>query len=349
MVQHIIALLKFHDYVIIPGLGGFISHYEGAKRSLSTQTITPPTKRLAFNKSLQENDGLLINQLVSAEGITQTEAKSRIEAFKIGVEESLEHSGAYLFPGIGKLLYDNNRILQFHPILQENLLLDSFGLERVVAQPIHRIKEAFELKQIQQDAAQTAQSAIQIGNVVPLPQEEIYQPVLFRAAAAIGLMFVVSTVFMSLFNSNVSTAQLSFLPMPQPIETFEAHLASNKTIEAPEMDAQNFTLYQPIVIDPVIEETVEVVVPQTVASTSQAPAKSKGTYKIIVGSFLDDARMNREIAMLQSKGFVVRTISGPNGYTRVAIQFTEAPVSAKLSKLQEVRNTINPDAWILGL
>jgi hypothetical protein len=219
MVNHIIALLKFHDYVIIPGLGGFISQYEGAKRNLSTQTITPPSKRLAFNKSLQENDGLLINQLVSAEGLSQNLAKIKIQDFKAEVEESLEHTGSYLFQGIGKLMYDHNKTLQFHPILQENLLLDSFGLERVVAQPIHRIKEAFEQKQLLQEVVQASTNAIPVGNVVPISSEEIYQPVLFRAAAAIGLLFVVSTAFMSLFNSNVSTAQLSFLPMPQPMES----------------------------------------------------------------------------------------------------------------------------------
>jgi hypothetical protein len=233
MVNHIIALLKFHDYVIIPGLGGFISQYEGAKRNLSTQTITPPSKRLAFNKSLQENDGLLINQLVSAEGLSQNLAKIKIQDFKAEVEESLEHTGSYLFQGIGKLMYDHNKTLQFHPILQENLLLDSFGLERVVAQPIHRIKEAFEQKQLLQEVVQASTNAIPVGNVVPISSEEIYQPVLFRAAAAIGLLFVVSTAFMSLFNSNVSTAQLSFLPMPQPMESYEGILADEMNLEVP--------------------------------------------------------------------------------------------------------------------
>jgi hypothetical protein len=346
MVNHIIALLKFHDYVIIPGLGGFISQYEGAKRNLSTQTITPPSKRLAFNKSLQENDGLLINQLVSAEGLTQNLAKIKIQDFKAEVEESLEHTGSYLFQGIGKLMYDHNKTLQFHPILQENLLLDSFGLERVVAQPIHRIKEAFEQNQLLQEVTQASTKAIPVGNVVPISSEEIYQPVLFRAAAAIGLLFVVSTAFMSLFNSNVSTAQLSFLPMPQPVESYEGILADEMNLEAPSIDTLHFDLFVPVEV-PEITESIEIIIPEEETKTV-APVPSRGNYKIIIGSFTDAKRMNREIAMLQSKGFVVRTLAGPNGYTRVAIQFGETSNAAKLSKLQEVRNTLNPDAWILG-
>jgi hypothetical protein len=98
---------------------------------------------------------------------------------------------------------------------------------------------------------------------------------------------------------------------------------------------------------PEITEPTEAVIPVEEAKTIK-PVTSRGNYKIIIGSFTDAKRMNREIAMLQAKGFVVRTLAGPNGYTRVAIQFSETSNAAKLSKLQEVRNTINPDAWILG-
>jgi hypothetical protein len=129
--------------------------------------------------------------------------------------------------------------------LQENLLLDSFGLERVVAQPIHRIKEAFEQKQLLQEVVQASTNAIPVGNVVPISSEEIYQPVLFRAAAAIGLLFVVSTAFMSLFNSNVSTAQLSFLPMPQPMESYEGILAEEINLDVPNIDTLQFNLFVP--------------------------------------------------------------------------------------------------------
>jgi len=154
---------------------------------------------------------------------------------------------------------------------------------------------------------------------------------------------------MSLFNSNVSTAQLSFLPIPQPAVTFEGQLATNLSIHPPKAEAQNFTLYQPEA-DILMEDAVEAdLVPAMEESVSITTEKVKGTYSIIVGSFLDDRRMNREITALQSKGFVVKTMAGPNGYTRVAIQFAEAPISSKLSKLQEVRNTINADAWILGI
>ena len=102
MVEHIITLLKKHDYVIVPGLGGFITHHEPARRNMGSNTISPPSKKLAFNRSLKENDGLLVNHLTMT-GISPAQAQQNIDLFIATVEESLQQTGAYLLSGIGKL------------------------------------------------------------------------------------------------------------------------------------------------------------------------------------------------------------------------------------------------------
>ena len=57
--NYICELLYDHDCVIIPGLGGFIANFEPARIIRKQHTIMPPSKKIAFNGKLKNNDGLL--------------------------------------------------------------------------------------------------------------------------------------------------------------------------------------------------------------------------------------------------------------------------------------------------
>jgi len=212
MVSHIKELLKLHDCVIIPGLGGLIGHYEPARRNLASGTMAPPMKRVAFNKVLRQNDGLLIHRVATAESISWEDAKEKVAGFKKEVEKALEDHGSYLFAGIGKLTYNEDRNLQFNPILKENLLLDTFGMPLVVAQPIQRIKEAAEAAEvIEIGTTESASSKPEYDTrqVIPTAEIPVYRPWIFRAAAIIGLAFILTTASMNLMTTGVSSDQLA--------------------------------------------------------------------------------------------------------------------------------------------
>lgn len=342
MVDYIKDLLRFHDYVVIPEFGGFISHYESAKRNMATSTISAPSKRIAFNESLKENDGVLVNYLKSQKGWSLENANSKIADFKIEIEEALQSNGEYEFAGIGKLQLSNSGSLQFHPVLKENLLLNSYGLERVVAQPILRIKEAFEEQQ-----AIVVKEFVEAKNenIQPLHQEQVYQPWYFRAAAVIGIGFLMTTIGMSLFNGNLSGEQLSLLPVQQSPRVYEGIQSQTLNIELDQLKVSDVHLYEAVkVVVEAVPESTSVV---EKAIDTKVISNSTTTYQIIVGSFLNETRMNREIATMQSKGFIVKTIEGPNGYTRVALVF-DANTTSKHQKLQEIRASVNADAWMLG-
>ena len=342
MVKYIKDLLRFHDYVIIPELGGFISHYESAKRNMSTSTIAAPSKKIAFNQSLKEDDGLLVNYLISHKDWSKDRAKAKIAVFRREIEMVLQSEGVYSFAGIGKLQQDNNGNIQFYPILKENLLVNSYGLERVVAQPIHRIKEAFEeSKEVIASVIEREVEVFEEPAVIELAEDKVYRPWYFRAAAVIGMGFIMTTVGMSLFSGNVSGDQLSLFPVTQTVETFEGLQAQLPNIELEQIKLSDIHLYEVIKNQ---EVTISTEVAETVIETSVSPS----TYHIIVGSFLDKTRMNREIANMQSKGFTVQTLEGPKGYTRVALVF-DTTLASKAQKLKDIRTNINPDAWMLGI
>lgn len=338
MVAYIKDLLRFHDYVIIPTLGGFITHYEPAKRSISTGTIAAPSKKIAFNQSLREDDGLLVNYLMTQKGVSQEKAKAKVGEFVNEIQEALQEHDFYLFSGIGKLQLDISGNYQFLPILKENLLLESYGLERVVAQPIQRIKEAFETRQ-ENVISMTTSEEPKVAEAT-VSQEKAYQPWFFRAAAVIGMGFIMTTVGMSLFSGNVSSDQLSFFPVQQKIEVFEGTAAIEANIQLNQPKLSDIHLYE-------VTQPEEVTMTTDVAAPVTVESNSRSAYHIIIGSFLDDVRMNREITNMETKGFTVQTLEGPNGYTRVALVF-DGNSTNKQEKLQEVRATVNPEAWMVG-
>ena len=61
---HIRNLLHEHDCVILPSFGGFVANYHSAKIDPIINLIHPPKKHIVFNKNLQNNDGLLVNEVL---------------------------------------------------------------------------------------------------------------------------------------------------------------------------------------------------------------------------------------------------------------------------------------------
>ena len=60
---YISDLLYSYDCVVIPDFGGFVANYASAKVQAVQHKITPPSKKISFNKNLRTNDGLLNNYI----------------------------------------------------------------------------------------------------------------------------------------------------------------------------------------------------------------------------------------------------------------------------------------------
>lgn len=338
MIQHIKELLKTHDCVIIPDFGGLIGHYEPARRNMASGVMAPPMKRIAFNEMLKRNDGLLIHHLAMAESISFEEATQQVNAFRQSILEQLNQHGSYLFSGIGKLSYDDDRKLQFYPILKENLLLDTFGLPLVVAQPVARLKVAEQDESPTKEVIITSQTT-ELTEETKESAEKLagHGSWLFRSAAAIGLLFMLTTAVNSLMNKDIDYAILSLIPVEE-VDLNGWSATGTDAISWPEYTAG---LYEHVMEIAETTDLVEVISP---AATS---ADIANKFHVIVGSFKDDRRMQREISNMTSKGFTTETIAGPNGFTRVGIVF-DGDQQTKSAALASIRSSVNPEAWIIG-
>ena len=66
LTRHIEHLLLDNDCVVIPELGGFITHYQSAHYEESEGVYLPPTRTIGFNPQLTMNDGLLAQSYMQA-------------------------------------------------------------------------------------------------------------------------------------------------------------------------------------------------------------------------------------------------------------------------------------------
>ncbi len=139
--HHISTLLYEHNCVIIPALGGFIANYQPAKIHPSSFIFNSPSKSIAFNVNLKQNDGLLSWHIASAEKISAVQAEHKISLFVQEVQQSLAESRAFKLPDIGRLIKDGEGNIQFIPDLANNHLPAAYGLYSYTAEPVEREKK----------------------------------------------------------------------------------------------------------------------------------------------------------------------------------------------------------------
>ena len=127
--KYIHILLQEHETVIVPGLGAFISSYKPAQLNEETEEITPPTKEIAFNRKIRNNDGLLVGIIASKEGITHGKALEKIENERENILYTLDKGETVTLENVGTLVHGSGGDIQFEPAPGDDLLLDAFGLE----------------------------------------------------------------------------------------------------------------------------------------------------------------------------------------------------------------------------
>jgi len=128
--KHLSTLLKFHECVIIPDFGGFISNYIPSRFDPARNLFLPPTKEIVFNSKINKNDGLLINHLVESEFAGYSQAHSAVSNWVNLAFEKLNQGETVELTGVGTLSFDRYGSFVFNST-GENILADAYGLEEV--------------------------------------------------------------------------------------------------------------------------------------------------------------------------------------------------------------------------
>ena len=335
-------LLYGHDCVIVPGFGGFLTHYRGARLDLRQRMISPPGKDLSFNRNLVRNDGLLADRVAHLDSVGLAQANSSIETLVQGWRQRLDLEGRLELVQLGTFFLDAERNLQFEPDRHVNHLKDAYGLRPVAAVPL--------MKPVVVPAPKVIELPL-------LPAEEVQEErrsnVLWAAAAFTAILFAAGTWVM--VGRNGDQAQWSGLGLFGSQEDL-AYMPRTEQLLVPEVaDDLNFLLPDTghgVLTFPIAGAgSPEVVVdlgptPVVAESTAVAVRTEVMRYHVIGGCFSVKDNADRYIAELASKGFSPVLVDQKGGLYRVALgSYPEKGMA--LEALSAARQQQAPEAWLL--
>ncbi len=330
--EHISRLLYDHECVIVPGFGAFLTRYYSAEVNHATYMMRPPSRRVYFNSSIRENDGLLAKSVSYLEQIKYKDAQDFITKSSAEWSLALKSGTKLSLAGIGRLYMDDNNRLQFSPSLEINYQRSSYGLSIFRAPAIQREAEI----------RKTITKAIEKHVVIEHPETKEKKVAGWASVAAmLGPVLLATAIGYSYFTT-----------APQPFESVSGFSPLNYSRSISDINAT------PVLKEEVSTETAtpgtdviseEVTEPKVAAPVSESPApvQISGHYHIVVGSFKEQKNASNYITELQAKGYEAYLADGDNSFSRVAIGNFANEDEAR-DALNGIRQNVNSGSWIFS-
>ena len=148
LAKHIEVLLLENDCVIVPGLGGFIAHYQSATFREETEEFCPPSRTIGFNPQLVLNDGLLAQSYMQTYNTDFPDATRRIEKTVAIMKEQLYQQGQVDLNNVGTLYYNMHGAYEFEPVKKGFFTPSFYGLSTFTLKPLS-VEKAEEPKHLE--------------------------------------------------------------------------------------------------------------------------------------------------------------------------------------------------------
>ncbi|MDQ3190348.1 MAG: SPOR domain-containing protein [Bacteroidota bacterium] len=346
--KYIRELLLWNDCVIIPGLGGFVTNYLPVEINTSKHLFTPPSKKITFNKSLKNNDGLLANHIAITENISFYQAVNIIEEAVISSLEILNKGKRISIKEIGVLYFNKEQNLQFEPSNETNLLIDSFGLTDFHSPLIKR--EPLYKKIEKQFKDRPAVGSERKSKFKKWAVTIAALPVL----AAMAWLPLKTDVFYDL-SVNYSSL-IPFSSSSAPVFTpREDHASFNLVESSDELDQAEFLINSEEIIvieDVTTKESIEVLDEAVINVAAKTNIKeiaipeSNDNFHVIAGCFGVIENAEKMISKLKSNGYNAKIVDQNKGFYRVSYKGFNTKEEA-IDLLVSLKSQENKSAWIL--
>lgn len=320
--KYISELLTEHDCVIVPGLGGFVATRRHSDIHVATQSITPPAKKLSFNRMLVTNDGLLAKHLAENIGVGYSDAEREITQFVKQCNKQLEREGVVHIPDVGKLYINNAGQLGFAETPGKNLLADSFGLS-----PVHYTETFNKLDSATVDKKVAADVALK----KPLNKSERSVGYWLQLAATLAIIATLS-IFMTrdMYMEQLTLQNLGLVNFSS-LFTEDVEVAS--TLEPVEIRKTTETNSAPAELPVVVDEDIPLV----------SVMEQETGYYMVWASFSDKTNAEKYI---QRKGQAnLQMMPSAEGYYRV-VQFATTQNKQAELLINSYRNQ-QSSIWLL--
>ena len=334
--RHIEILLLSNDCVIVPGLGGFMTHHVEARYDADDQMFLPPLRTLGFNPQLTMNDSLLVQSYIEAYDISYPEALRRIESEVEELKQHIEAAGCYELNDIGELSLNEEGKYIFSPCEAGILTPELYGLStfemKTIATPLPVEEEKTE-------AEETVVSPAHVSMTTDDEEDE-------ERALVIKMSWIRNTVA-------IAAAVLAFFLMTTPVSNSDSTQINIGGLNNPLLVQKS---HKPAVKpDTTLKITPDTtVVNKTVAEVKKdsvvaKPETEKKGYCIVLASYVTMKNAQAFVDELHKRGFTEAEIFIRNNVTRVVCGHFETQ-NAAYNRLNRIRDNKGfEEAWVLKL
>lgn len=319
--QNIISLLAENDCVILPGIGGFIAHYQPASYDAGSGVFSAPLRTIGFNRALTMNDGLITQAYMLRHGLNYPDASKLAYKDISKLRRKLSENGRAEFEGLGVLSKTSDGAYVFEPAVPKVATPGLFGLPSVRAALLRPASAAAE----SEPAATAQQPATTKGKKYTFTFKRQTIHSVAAVAAAVILSLAVSTPAGDTADipakASAMIGSINFRPAaPQPAT-------------APQLAAA-----------PANEAAVAHV--QPAVSTAGA---AESYYTIVLASAVSKHNAEAFVASLKKRGFTKAEVYKSKSMRRVIYSRFGSERQAQAALNEITANDFAADAWVMRI
>ncbi|MBO6517322.1 MAG: hypothetical protein JJ975_12305 [Bacteroidia bacterium] len=226
LIDLVSELLYKHNCVIIPDFGGFVGNFKSTDYDETRLLISPSRKKVVFNQSLTENDGLLINGLMAKKGISYSEAEKQVYLFSKFLKDRLEKYKNYEFKNVGSIYLNKEGKLIFVAYDGVNFHKKSYGLQDIKVKRLQKVIHEEVKPVVQKQIAVSANEEELVVSTVA-KRRWFYFP---QAAASIAILAVFGVMLWQILQTTERQNMAH-----QPLELEDSSMENHASL-IPDMD-----------------------------------------------------------------------------------------------------------------
>jgi hypothetical protein len=342
IINGISELLYTHDYVVVPGFGGFVSRHQLAHYSLNRDVLNPPSKKILFNVQLKQNDGVLASWLKEKISCDFSQATTHIEEFAAHCKALLETKHRLEFENLGLFYLDFEKNICFEPKTDVNFLIESFGLSSLTLKELEKeekvrvieTKDRFEKIEVKQPVKRTNYrriAAMAIG--IPLCTAALL--------LAVNLVKPNTIQYSGIFNTGTES---SYVPMNYNTSLTELEMkpASPYVVDANGYASLNLFENKTVAVNVSAVNTPS----HSISKAKSHPVSFAGKYQVVMGCFSVRGNANKFIRTLSGDN-IRAGISGTNAKGLLVVSCGAfGDKESALAMLQSIKSKY-PSAWVM--
>lgn len=310
----------------------------------------PPYKKLTFNSSLKNNDGLLANHIATEENLSYNEALSHVDAYVKQIRQELSSDAEYTMQNIGRFIVGKENKIQFEQDLKVNYLPKAFGMSAFAAIPVHRESIDRKVERKLKEQIPTVKKVIEENKVL---RKKSRKPIVITTM----VMLLAALLFFS--SQNRYILDMAHAGFNLVTSTPEPRYHESNTVDLPDNDEEKTSLKSLLAMNPdtahylniVIGGSVPIVVRlrEEVKTTQQTPAGSASMpFHIVGGAFAVPENAMKLKNKLARSGYPSMIVT-KRGSPLKCVSYGGFPTREEALRALDRIRAIQQDVWIMTL